>query len=227
MKKSVILLKKKLKLKPPELVKLLVDLEYKYGTDFIKLAKKQGVRESDITPGILHSAEAAKKERHRKNANSHNELMEKGKAPFWYVIENDHEFDPSLNPEFAKRIYESKYTAPHVRERMLALMHNAALGSEKQAKPLEKTPKPANGPGIVVQEGKQYKIFGYSVRRILHWMYQDDWELDEVKEVMEKLNIEMAESSLKVGLSEGNNKKRADPAPLNKEQRKKIYSLLS
>lgn len=232
--------KKKLKIPFKELVGALVDLEYHHGHGFILEALKKGISKKDITPALLHAVQSEKERRHRETAEANNQAKEKGKSPFWYVIENDREYDPRLNPEYAQRIYDSPSTSNKLKEEIRPYLRivpvprtdisNAQAGqtSKSIAKSPESMPESEKSgvPLLVVRDGKRYKIFGHSIRTVLHWMGKEDWSFSEAKTVMDKLKIDLSKEAISVGLSEGTNPKRSDPAPLTKPQRKELYSML-
>lgn len=227
--KSKIVIKKRMKLNHSQLLKFLFSIYCRRGVVTEYEAVKLGVDPKQLTSAVWHEVRAMVRNWHRAEAQKRNDDVRSGKSfSTWLILEGDFDYDPSLNKAFAQEIYDCKYSSEAMRAKMLPLLPKRSDSPE----PSKSIPKPAESkPGAeemvsFSDSGKRAKIFGFSVRSILHWMGQDGFTYKEAKKVFKELKIDMLEASIKVGLSESENEKRAIPADLSKQQRVQIYNLL-
>jgi hypothetical protein len=70
------------------------------------------------------------------------------------------------------------------------------------------------------------KVFGYSARRVVHWMAQRGWSVDEVRKALAGLGVVFhRDKTLQTEWSGGKTEKYGRPAPLTREQAAELEAL--
>lgn len=73
------------------------------------------------------------------------------------------------------------------------------------------------------KESKRSKLYDHPITSIIRWMGKEGWKFDEAKAAFTRLDISVADGTIRTQLRSGVRGDRGEPAPLTEDQADKLY----
>lgn len=74
--------------------------------------------------------------------------------------------------------------------------------------------------------GTRISLFGFPVTAVIRWMGKDAWDYQDTKKALDKLQVQVAEATIRAQLRAGVKGERGEPAKLSKADVQELYNAL-